>query len=188
MPFCRTCGSSVEGQFCPKCGAPIAAAAPGAGAPPPPPPPQPTYQQPQSYQQPNYQAQQPGYQAAAPQPAPAAAGGMADNVASLLCYLLGILGGILFLVLEPYNRNRTIRFHAFQSLFFAIAMIPVVICLMIVSMILAYIPVVGAIVALLMWPIFMLGCLVLWIMLMVKAYQGQKWVLPVIGPLAEKQA
>ncbi len=113
---------------------------------------------------------------------------MADNVASLLCYLLGILGGILFLVLEPYNKNKTIRFHAFQSLFVAVAMIPIAIGLMIVSAILAYIPVLGWIAAMLLWPVFMLGCLILWIMLMLKAYQGQKWVLPVIGPLAEKQA
>jgi hypothetical protein len=47
---------------------------------------------------------------------PAAAGGMTDNVASALCYVLGLITGILFLVLSPYNQNKTVRFHAFQSI------------------------------------------------------------------------
>ena len=49
--------------------------------------------------------------------------GMDENVAAALCYLLGVLTGILFLVLEPYNRNPVIRFHAFQSIFAWIAAI-----------------------------------------------------------------
>jgi uncharacterized membrane protein len=188
MPFCRNCGSAVEGQFCPKCGTPIAAA-PGAGAPPPqPPPPPPNYQQQQAYQQPAYQQpqyQQPGYQAA-----PAAqAGGMADNVAGLLCYVLGLFTGILFLILAPYNQNKLIRFHAFQSIFVSLGLFAVNIALMILGMIVgAIIPVIGGILFSLLGLVVMLGGLALWIMLMVKAYQGQKWVLPVVGPLAEKQA
>ena len=43
--------------------------------------------------------------------------GMTDNVASALCYALGFITGILFLVLAPYNQNRMVRFHAFQSIF-----------------------------------------------------------------------
>lgn len=187
MPFCRNCGSPVEGQFCPKCGTPVAAA-PGAGTPPPqpPPPPPPQYQQ-QAYQQPGYQQpgyQQPGYQA----PPAAQAGGLTDNVASLLCYLVGIITGILFLVLAPYNQNKTIRFHAFQSIFVCVAFIALHIALMILSAILAYIPIVGWIVMFLLYLVVGLGGFILWIMLMVKAYQGQKWVLPIVGPLAEKQA
>src|SRR5215471_8564697 len=51
------------------------------------------------------------------------AGGMADNVASTLCYGLGLITGIIFLVLAPYNRNPAIRFHAFQSIFLHVACI-----------------------------------------------------------------
>ncbi len=46
---------------------------------------------------------------------------MTDNMAAALCYALGFITGILFLVLAPYNQNREIRFHAFQSIFLNIA-------------------------------------------------------------------
>jgi hypothetical protein len=49
--------------------------------------------------------------------APAAFVGLTDNVAGALCYLLGIITGIVFLLISPYNQNRTIRFHAFQSIY-----------------------------------------------------------------------
>ena len=48
---------------------------------------------------------------------------MADNVASALCYVLGFITGIIFLVLAPYNRNPLVRFHAFQSIFLSVAWI-----------------------------------------------------------------
>ena len=56
-------------------------------------------------------------------PAMQASGAMADNVASALCYLLGLITGIIFLVLEPYNKNPVVRFHAFQSIFLNLAWI-----------------------------------------------------------------
>jgi len=54
-----------------------------------------------------------------------AATGMTDNAASALCYVLGLITGILFLVLAPYNQKKSIRFHAFQSIFLSIAWIVV---------------------------------------------------------------
>jgi uncharacterized membrane protein len=51
------------------------------------------------------------------------AGGLSDNVASALCYLFGLVTGIIFLVIAPYNQNKTVRFHAFQSIFAHIAII-----------------------------------------------------------------
>ena len=113
---------------------------------------------------------------------------MADNMAAALCYLLGILTGILFLVLEPYNRNRLIRFHAFQSIFFGIAVIGCWIVATILSITLGAIPVIGWIFSILLHLCLGLGFFVLWLMLMYKAYNNEKWVLPVVGPLAEKQA
>lgn len=121
--------------------------------------------------------------AAQPAAAPAAAAsGLTDNVAGMLAYLT-IIPAIIFLVMEPYNKNRFVRFHAFQCLFVAAALFAVGIALSIVGSI----PLVGLIVipiAFVLW----IGTIILAIILMMKAYQGQKFKLPVIGDMAEKQA
>ncbi len=109
-------------------------------------------------------------------------------MACALCYLLGWITGVLFLVLAPYNQNRLIKFHAFQSIFLSVSMIVISIALFILSSGLAFIPFVGPILSLLISLAIWLGIFVLWLMLMYKAYNKERWVLPVIGPLAEKQA
>jgi len=159
MAFCSNCGAEVDGKFCPKCGTPVAAAAENAA---------------QGQAQPA--AEQP---APAAQPQPAAAGGMEDNVAGTLCYVLGFITGIIFLILEPYNKNKLIRFHAFQSIFFSVGLFVLSIA---VSIILPWT------MSLIVSPLISLGGFVLWIFLLIKTYQNQKLVLPVIGPMAEKQA
>ena len=79
-----------------------------------------------------------GARAAAAAPASAAAaGGLADNVAGLLAYLT-IIPAIIFLVIEPFNKNRFVRFHAFQCLFLAATGIAIII-----FMILGFIPFLG---------------------------------------------
>jgi len=109
-------------------------------------------------------------------------GGLTDNIAGMLAYIT-IIPAIIFLVLEPYNRNRFIRFHSFQNIFFHIAWIVICVALGILSSI----PVLGWI-TVLMWPVVGLAGLAIWIVLLLKAYQGQMFKLPVIGDLAEKQA
>ena len=109
-------------------------------------------------------------------------------MASALCYLLGVLTGVLFLVIEPYSRNRNIRFHAFQSIFAWLGVIALSIGIAIVSNLIAFVPFIGWLIYIMMWSGFGIGVFVLWLMLMYKAYNNEKWVLPVIGPLAEKQA
>ena len=126
-----------------------------------------------------------------PPPRAAAVAGPAaieENVAAALCYLVGVLTGILFLVIEPYNRNPVIRFHAFQSIFAWIAAMAVGMGLSMFSYPIAAVPVIGWLIDILLWLAFSLGVLVLWLFLMYKAYNKEKFVLPVIGPLAEKQA
>jgi uncharacterized membrane protein len=192
MAFCSNCGAEVQGRFCAKCGTPMAApagagAGPSAGtsAPPPPPNPSPGYSNPgyanQGYSNPPYANQQ-------PQGAPAQAAGMEENVACALCYALGLLTGVLFLVLAPYNQNRLIKFHAFQSIFLNLAWIVLFIAISIISIALLPIPFLGAMLSLVLHLGAFLGMFILWLMLMYKAYNRERWVLPVIGPLAEKQA
>lgn len=150
MPFCPSCGASVEGKFCPKCGSSISGGAPSAAPPP---------------------------AASAP-----AVSELAPNVAATLCYIPIWIPAILFLVLAPYNRDKAIRFHAWQSLFLHIAW---VLAWMVLRVIL------GAVSWSIWYPLsslLSLGGIVLMLVLMLKTYQGQKIVLPVVGPLAEKQA
>ncbi|HKE24142.1 MAG TPA: hypothetical protein VKB88_17375 [Bryobacteraceae bacterium] len=159
----------------------------GASAPPPPP-------QGQGYPPPpgqGYAPPQPGYAPPAGYAPPPAAAPMADNVAGALCYVLGFVTGIIFLVMQPYSQNRNIRFHAFQSIFLSVAYILVRIIL-------------GSVVASifftgyhfgtmwmlwgLFWTVIGLGFLVLWLYMLIQTYQGRTVVLPIIGPLAQKQA
>src|SRR5580698_4818637 len=86
---------------------------------------------------------------AAPVPAATASagGGLAPNVAGALAYVT-IIPAILFLVLEPYNKDRFIRFHAFQCLFFAAAWTVLWIGLSII----AHIPIFGWL-TVLIWPL-----------------------------------
>jgi uncharacterized membrane protein len=115
-------------------------------------------------------------------PAAPASGGMSDNVAGMLAYVT-IIPAIIFLVMEPYNKSRFVRFHSFQNIFFWVAWIGVWIALSIIGMI----PVLGW-ATLLLWPLVGLGGLIVWVILLIKANQGQMFKLPIIGDLAEKQA
>jgi uncharacterized membrane protein len=107
---------------------------------------------------------------------------MADNIAGMLAYLL--IPAIVFLVLEPYNKNRFIRFHAFQCIFVAIAFTVIGIGLGIFGQI----PFLGWAVVILLAPLIGLAELILWIILLLKAHQGQRFKLPFVGDMAEKQA
>jgi uncharacterized membrane protein len=115
--------------------------------------------------------------------APAAGtGGMTDNVAGMLAYVT-IIPAIIFLVVEPYNKSRFVRFHAFQCVFFHVAWIALWFALSIV----AHIPFLGWL-TILVWPLVGLAGFIVWIILLLKANQGQMYKLPVIGDMAEKQA
>ncbi len=114
---------------------------------------------------------------------------MTDNVAGALCYLAGLITGVLFLALAPYNQSKFVRFHAFQSIFFNVAWIALWIVEMIFSAILHTILPFGigllfSLLGLVIW----LGGFLIWLFLMYKAYSNEKFMLPVIGALAEKQA
>ncbi len=99
--------------------------------------------------------------------------GLEQNVAGLLCYVLGWITGLIFFLLE--KDNKFVRFHAMQSIL-------VFGGLTIIGIILGWIPILGWILGALL---SLLG-LVLWILLMVKAYQNVMYKLPWVGDLAEK--
>ena len=100
--------------------------------------------------------------AGAPAPAAASAGGLTDNVAGMLAYVT-IIPAIIFLVMEPYNKNRFVRFHSFQCLFFAVALIVLHIGLSV----LFFLPFM-AIITIPLHLLISLEGLILWIILLMK--------------------
>jgi uncharacterized membrane protein len=99
--------------------------------------------------------------------------GLDENVAGFLCYLLGFITGIVFLVVE--KKSRFVKFHAMQSTITFLS-------LFVISLILGFIP----IIALLVFPIWILS-LVLWLLLMIKALQGKRYSLPIVGKMAAEK-
>ena len=99
--------------------------------------------------------------------------GIQANVAALLCYLVGFISGVIFLLVE--KENKYVRFHAMQSVITFGAFF-------IGQMVFMYIPF-----AIFLLPILGVGSLILWVVLMIKAYQGETFKLPIIGDIAAKQ-
>jgi uncharacterized membrane protein len=123
----------------------------------------------------------PGYPPYPPPPPLATSGGLQENVAAALCYSLGFITGILFLVLEPYNKNRNIRFHAFQSIFLSVFFA-------IVHVVLGFVGIASWGALFLLSPLISLAFFILWLFMLWKAYNNEKIMLPVIGDIAQKQA
>jgi uncharacterized membrane protein len=112
--------------------------------------------------------------------------GLASNVAAALSYALGPLTGVLFLVLE--KENRFVRFHAVQSIAVGVVLIALSIVLSIATSVLAFIPILGWIIALVAGLGFAFATLVLWVMLMLRAFQGREWMVPIVGRYARQYA
>ena len=98
--------------------------------------------------------------------------GLDDNVAGLLCYVAGWISGLVFFLIE--KENKFVRYHAMQSIITFAA-------INIAWGIFRWIPYIGFVA----WVLSGLA-FVLWIVLMVKAYQGERYKLPVAGDLAER--
>jgi uncharacterized membrane protein len=160
MAFCPNCGAQATGTFCPNCGTALGGAAPGSTG---------------------------GTGYSAPPPT-ASASGITHNVASMLCYcpfFIGLICSIVFLVVAPYNQNKTVRFNAFQSLFLHLALFVI---WMVLGLVIAMFAFVTHGFGFALYPILSLCVFVLFLVLMFKAYNNQTVKLPIIGDLAEKQA
>lgn len=114
--------------------------------------------------------------------------GIASNVAGLLCYILWPVACIFFLIFAPYNRDKFVRFHAYQAVYLGIAGGAVAVALFVMTSIIGLVPVIGWLVGFLGWIVFDLGIIGLVILLMYKAYQGEVYRIPVIGNMAAQQA
>jgi len=108
-----------------------------------------------------------------------------DNLIAAVAYLT-FIPAVFFVLLEPFKHNRFVRFHSFQSIFLTLATILSAIAMRIIYSLLAMIPVVGYLLAWLASAVLLLGWVILWLVLLVKALQGETFRLPWIGNLAEK--
>ena len=100
--------------------------------------------------------------------------GLSANVAGLLCYVLGWITGIVFLVLE--KKSTFVKFHAYQSIMtFGV--------LTVAQLVLGWIPFIGWVLNILIGILM----LILWIILVIQAGTGKMWKVPWAGDWAEKQ-
>ena len=160
MAFCGSCGADAGGPaFCPKCRAPQGAVQGGA--------------------------------VAAPAGGPAAASataGMEENVAGLLSYILGWITGLIFLLID---KRPFVKFHAAQSIALNIAFFAIWIVFWFLTIILGFITTlilhfpIGFFMAFLL-PVIAIGFFILFILCMIKAYQHEKFKVPIIGNMVEK--
>jgi uncharacterized membrane protein len=94
--------------------------------------------------------------------------GLDEHVAGFLCYILGFITGIVFLVVE--KESRFVKFHAMQSTITFLG-------LFVISLLIGWIPVIGTLI--------LIFSLILWLILMIKALQGKRYSLPIVGKMAE---
>jgi uncharacterized membrane protein len=119
-----------------------------------------------------------------PTPTPSTAqSGLSENAAGGLAYIT-IIPAIIFLLVEPYNRSSYIRFHAWQCIFMAIAWIVVDVVVMVFGRVMPFM----GMLAFGLYPLVSLAMLILWIMVLIKAFNGERFKLPLVGDLAMKQA
>jgi uncharacterized membrane protein len=121
-----------------------------------------------------------------PTPLPSGQSGLSDTAAGGLAYLT-FIPAIIFLVMEPYNRNPFIKFHSWQSILLTAAWVAWVLIRLVLAIALHVIPGFG----LMMFFIGIvvgLGFFILWLVAIIQAFNGKKFSIPVISAIAEKQA
>jgi len=163
---CPSCRNEVSPQstFCGSCGAPLAATAATAG----------------------YAPVGGNVSAAALPPIAATSGGLSENAAAAISYIT-IIPAIIFLVLEPYNRMRLVKFHAIQCIALHVAWMVIWVAAMVISFVLHFIPLVGILFFFVDLAVA-IGFFIAWLLCILKASKGEYYKLPVIGDFAEKHA
>ena len=109
--------------------------------------------------------------------------GLSDNAAGGLSYIT-IIPAIVFLIAEPYKRSSYVRFHAWQSIFLYVAWAVVHILVQVVQNL---VPTV-VFLTLTLWQLVDLAFFVALVIVFVSAFNGKRFMLPIIGGLAEKQS
>ena len=113
-------------------------------------------------------------------------GALPETIAGALAYFT-IIPAIIFLLVEPYNKNRFVRFHSFQCLGLWLAALITGTVLKLAGFVLFFIPSIGPLLVVLLSIVFVLGYFAIWLVLVIKALQGERFKLPVIGKFADQQ-
>jgi uncharacterized membrane protein len=114
-------------------------------------------------------------------------GPLPENIAGALSYVT-FIPATAFLLLEPYSRNRFVRFHSLQCLLLTLACLLIGVALKVASLVLFFIPVLGPLLISLLSIVALLAAFAIWAVLLVKALQGEMFMLPVLGDFAQQQA
>ena len=114
-------------------------------------------------------------------------GALPRTIAGALAYCT-FIPAIVFLLVEPYNRDRFVRFHSFQCIGFWLAALVIGAVLRAAAFLLFFVPLLGYLVVLLLSMATSLGLFAIWVVLIVKALQGEMFKLPVVGDFAEQRA
>jgi uncharacterized membrane protein len=101
--------------------------------------------------------------------------GLKENLAGLLCYALGIITGLFFFLTE--KKNKFVRFHSLQAILFSVALFILETAITGVFFFLPFL-------VMLIRSLIGLAGIIFWIILMIKAYQGEYFLLPVLGKIA----
>jgi len=109
--------------------------------------------------------------------------GLEENVAGLLCYVLGWVTGLIFFLID---KRPFVKFHAAQSILMSVAIIVVYFAIGIIFAMLHFMSM--GFLALAFYPLLGLLVFALWIFMMYKAYLHEKFKLPLIGDIAENMA
>ena len=118
-------------------------------------------------------------------PAPGDPAQLKDRLIGALAYVT-FIPAVLLVAIPAFRRNRFIRFHAFQSIFFSVATVLLAIAVRILFSILTLVPAIGFLTAWLVLAVVALGLAIVWLVLAVKALQGQTFRLPAVGNLAAR--
>jgi len=113
-------------------------------------------------------------------------GVLPQTVAGALAYCT-IIPAILFLLIEPYNRNRFVRFHCFQCIGLWLAALVMGAGLRVAGFLLFFVPVLGHLISWLAYMVVSLGFFVIWVVLIVKSLQGEMFKLPLVGDFAKQK-
>ncbi len=114
-------------------------------------------------------------------------GALSRTLAGALAYCT-IIPAIVFLLVEPYSRDRFVRFHSFQCIGFWLAALVIGAVVRTAAFLLFFVPLLGYLVVLLLSMVTSLGLLAIWVVLVVKALQGEMFKLPLVGDFAEQHA